>query len=155
MRRNEKEITDRETIDAIINKSQVCRVALSMDSQPYLVPLSFGFDGRAIYLHTAEKGKKIDYFEANNKVCVEFEGSVEVKRDDTLACKWSMAFESVIADGTIQELTEPQDKQYALNQIMRHYSGKDWQFDAKAMNKTRVWKITIVYLSGKHSIQVQ
>jgi nitroimidazol reductase NimA-like FMN-containing flavoprotein (pyridoxamine 5'-phosphate oxidase superfamily) len=152
MRRNEKEIIDRGQIDAIINASQVCRVALAKDNQPYLVPLSFGYDGRAIYLHTAVEGKKIDYFEANNRVCVEFERSVRLKPDEKKACKWSICYESVIGDGTIQELTALEDKQYGLNQIMRHYSGKDWDFDSKVMAKARLWKITITSLCGKHTI---
>ena len=152
MRRNEKEIIDRGEIDAIINASQVCRVALAKDNQPYLVPLSFGYDGQAIYLHTAVEGKKIDYIEANNRVCVEFERDVRLKPDEKKACKWSIYFESVIGDGTIQELTSLEDKQYGLNQIMRHYSGKDWDFDSKAMAKTRLWKITIASLCGKHTI---
>lgn len=151
MRRIEKEITDRRAIDAIINASQVCRVALSMDNQPYLVPLSFGYDGHAVYLHTAVEGKKIEYFEANNRVCVEFEGRIRLKTHDQLACKWSILYESVIADGTIRELTAPQDKQYALKQIMRHYSGQDWKFEPGAMAKTRVWEIGIVSVTGKHS----
>ncbi len=152
MRRKEKEITDRTEIDAIINASVVCRVALASDNQPYLVPLSFGYDGRAIYIHTAGEGKKITIFTANNRVCVEFERNVGVKRHEELACKWSIHFESVIADGTIRELTEIRDKQYGLNQIMHHYSGKDWEFDAKALARTRVWKIVPASISGKRSL---
>ena len=152
MRRNEKEIIDRGEIDAIINGSQVCRVAMAKDNQPYLVPLSFGYDGQAIYLHTAVEGKKIDYFEHNNRVCVEFERSIRLKPDEKKACNWSMHYESVIGDGTISELTAQEDKQYGLNQIMRHYSGKDWTFDTKVMAKTRLWKITIASLGGKHAV---
>ncbi len=152
MRRNEKEIIDRSEIDAIINASQVCRVAMAKDNQPYLVPLSFGYDGRDIYLHTAVEGKKIDYFESNNRVCIEFERSIQLKPDEKKACKWSMYYESVIGDGTILELTALEDKQYGLNQIMRHYSGKDWNFDFKMVAKTRLWKITVASLSGKHTI---
>ncbi len=152
MRRKEKEIKDRGAIDAIINASEVCRVALAKDNQPYLVPLSFGYDGRAIYLHTAVEGKKVEFIKANNRVCVEFEHSARLKTHEQLACKWSMLYESVIGDGTIQELIETRDKQYGLNQIMRHYSGKDWDFDAGAMDRTRVWKIVLGSISGKRSL---
>jgi len=152
MRRKEKEITDRSEIDAIINASVVCRLALASDNQPYLVPLSFGYDGHAIYVHTAGEGKKIDFFTANNRVCVEFERNVGLKTHAELACKWSVHFESVIGDGTIQELTGTRDKQYGLNQIMRHYSGKDWEFDMKAMARTRVWKVVLTSISGKRSL---
>ncbi len=151
MRRKEKQITEKLEIDAIITASQVCRLALARENQPYLVPLSFGYDGKAIYVHTAVEGKKIDYFEANNRVCFEFERGVQLKPDENLACKWSIHFESVIGDGTIDELTEPQAMQYGLNQIMVHYSGKSWTFDPKAMARTRVWKISIASICGKRS----
>ena len=75
MRKKNREITNRKEIDEIIRDSQVCRLALSVDDIPYLVPLSFGYDGAAIYIHTALEGKKIDYFELNPRVCFEFEAS--------------------------------------------------------------------------------
>ncbi|MGD8833836.1 MAG: pyridoxamine 5'-phosphate oxidase family protein [Desulfobacteraceae bacterium] len=56
MRREDKQITDRKEIDAIIHGSKVCRLAMSKENQPYLVPLSFGYDGKAIYVHTAGTG---------------------------------------------------------------------------------------------------
>jgi len=151
MRRKEKQISDRTEIDAIITAGIVCRLAMSRNDQPYLVPLSYGYDGQAFYFHTAVEGRKIDYFEANSRVCFEIEGDVRLKRDENQACKWSIFFESVIGEGHIKELASPKDKQYGLNQIMRHYSGKEWDFDAKVLAKARVWKITIDTISGKRS----
>jgi uncharacterized protein len=152
MRRNEKQIADRGAIDAIIHSSDVCRLALCRDNQPYLVPLSFGYDGRALFFHTAVEGRKIDYFRANNRVCFEFERGVRLKADEQRACKWSIAFESVIGDGIIEELTDPEAKRNGLNQIMRHYSGKEWDFDSNALARTRVWEVTIASICGKRSI---
>ena len=93
MRRTEKEISDRPRLDALIRDSLVCRVAMAKDNAPYLVPLSFGYDGTAIYLHTAPAGRKISHFEANPQVCFEFERQVELRRDPVNACKWSFNFE--------------------------------------------------------------
>ena len=151
MRRNDKEITDRSQLDAIIHGSQVCRLALAKDNTPYLVPLSFGYDGEALYLHTAPDGKKIDYFQANPQVCFEFERNVELRRDPDNACKWSFNFESVIGFGTVHELTVPAQKEHALNEIMRHYSGQTWSFEPGAPAKVRVWKVAITSLTGKRS----
>jgi nitroimidazol reductase NimA-like FMN-containing flavoprotein (pyridoxamine 5'-phosphate oxidase superfamily) len=47
MRRTEKEI-GRAEIDAIIRRSQVCRLGLSDQGEPYVVPLCFGYDGQAL-----------------------------------------------------------------------------------------------------------
>lgn len=154
MSREEKEITGREEIDEIIRGSQVCRLALAAENLPYLVPLSFGYDGSAIYLHTAREGKKIQYFKANNRVCFEFERNVRLLRDSNNACKWSFSYESVIGYGTIQELVDPEQREYGLNQIMLQYSGKQWKFKDAIFSKARVWKISIDSLTGKRSKEV-
>jgi nitroimidazol reductase NimA-like FMN-containing flavoprotein (pyridoxamine 5'-phosphate oxidase superfamily) len=151
VRRKEKQITERKEIDAIIHASPVCRMAMARDNQPYLVPLSFGYDGSAVYIHTAARGKKIDFIQANPRVCIEFEHQVSLVGEDNLACKWSFKFKSVIGFGTIRELRDPEQKQQGLDQIMRHYSDKAWTFDPKAVEKTRVWRIDLESLSGKCS----
>ena len=76
MRRKDKEITDREVIDSIINESTFCRLALSQDDRPYIVPLTFGYDGTALYFHGALAGKKIDILRKNINVCFEFDLSL-------------------------------------------------------------------------------
>ncbi len=151
MRRTDKEITDRGQMDEIIRDSLVCRVAMAKDNAPYIVPMSFGYDGTAIYLHTALEGKKIRHFEANPQVCFEFERHVELHRDPQSACKWTFSFESVIGCGTIGELVEPAQKEHALNEIMRQYSGRSWPLEGVSMGKVRVWKIAITSLTGKRS----
>lgn len=151
MRRKEKQITERKEIDDIINASPVCRMAMAHGNEPYLVPLSFGYDGNAVYIHTAIQGKKIDIIEANPRVCIEFEHKVQVIKDDNQACKWSFSFQSVIGFGTIKELRDTDQKKQGLNHIMRHYTGKEWPFNPKAVEKTRVWKIDIESLCGKCS----
>jgi hypothetical protein len=151
VRRKEKQITERKEIDAIVHASPVCRMAMARDNRPYLVPLSFGYDGSTVYIHTAAQGKKIDFIQANPSVCIEFEHQVSVIRDDGLACKWSFKFKSVIGFGTISELIDPEQKQQGLDQIMRHYTDKAWTFNPKAVEKTRVWRIDLESLSGKRS----
>ncbi len=151
MRRNDKAITDRQQLDAIIRGSLVCRLALVESGQPYLVPLSFGYDGAALYFHTAPEGRKIAAFLAGGEVCFECERHVELRRDPQIACKWSMNFESVIGYGTISELTAAEEKRHALNLIMRQYSDQDWDFEPAAMTKTRAWKLTITSMTGKVS----
>ena len=151
MRRTDKEIADRRQMDEIIRGSLVCRVAVAKDNAPYVVPVSFGYDGAAIYLHTAPEGKKIGCFEANPQVCFEFERDVELRRDPQSACKWTFSFESVIGYGTISELVEPAQKEHALNEIMRQYSGKAWPFESASVARVRVWKIAITSMTGKFS----
>jgi hypothetical protein len=126
---------------------------MAVENHPYLVPLSFGYDGVAIYLHTAREGKKIDYFKAAAEICFEFERDVRLIQSGQRACEWSFAYESVIGYGTVEEMLEPQDKKHGLNQIMLQYSGKKWQFKDADSAKTRVWKISITSMTAKGTKQ--
>lgn len=151
MRREERQISDRKEIDAIIHASRVCRLAMAMDNNPYLVPLSFGYDGEAIYLHTAAAGKKIKFFETNPHVCFEFEQGVQLRAHDRQACKFSFTYESVIGHGLIREIVDARQKKHGLEMIMNHYAQGQWEYNEKAVARTRVWKITVQSLTGKRS----
>ena len=151
MRRSDREITAREEIDEVVRGSDVCRLAFAVGDEPYLVPVSFGYDGREVYFHTAESGRKIDCMAANNRVCFEFERDVRLVADSEKPCSWSFTFESVIGFGTVDELVSPLEKAHGLNEVMRQYSGKTWEFDSGALERTRVWRISIESISGKRA----
>ena len=149
MRRTDRQIQDRETIDQVINAAGVCHLGLSNQDHPYIVPVSFGYDGSKLYFHTASEGMKIDYMTANPRVCFEMEQDVRVVPNEELACKWGQLFTSVIGFGTVQEITDPPGRMAAMNQVMQHYSGKHWEFDPEPFAQVRLWCITIDQLTGK------
>jgi nitroimidazol reductase NimA-like FMN-containing flavoprotein (pyridoxamine 5'-phosphate oxidase superfamily) len=153
MRRDNKEITSRSVIDEIIRGCKVCHLGLAVDGEPYIVPVSFGYDGELVYFHTAREGKKIDFIGSNPRVCLEFERDVSLVTSDSKACKWTFSFESVIAYGTISELTGSEARSHGLNQIMRHYSGREWEFDDSVLVSTRIWGVTVETATGKRSEQ--
>ncbi len=151
MRRVDKEITSRAEIDSIIRACQVCRLAFAVGGEPYVVPVCFGYDGERLYFHTARSGKKIDFIQANNRVCFEFERNVKLHRHAGDACKWTFSFESVIGYGTVSELTGPAEKAQGMNHIMVQYSGSEWSFDADALARTRIWSVSVQSVTGKRS----
>jgi len=153
MRRKEKEVTDPEAIQSIIRDCTICRLGLSLHDNPYIVPLSFGYDGTSLYFHTAKKGKKIEYINANNKVCFELEQGVHIVSDESNPCKWTFSFQSVIGYGKIYELKDKRNKIDGLNHIMEHYSKKKWVFDEKILTKVRLWKISVDNMTAKQSIE--
>jgi nitroimidazol reductase NimA-like FMN-containing flavoprotein (pyridoxamine 5'-phosphate oxidase superfamily) len=152
MRRTDREIESRDEMDEIIRGSDVCRIALAMDNMPYIVPVSFGYDGESIYIHTAREGKKIILFRNNNNICFEFERNVKLFGDPGNACKWTFSYESVIGFGKIYELESVERREIGLNKIMCHYSGREWVFGEEKLKNIRVWKIEITSMTGKRSI---
>jgi nitroimidazol reductase NimA-like FMN-containing flavoprotein (pyridoxamine 5'-phosphate oxidase superfamily) len=154
MKRSEKEITDRSEIDRIIECARVCRLGLSNGTTPYVVPVSFGYDGESIYFHSAASGMKIDFLRANPNVCFEFEGPVQVVAARARACDWSMSFESVIGWGVASELSHGHEKASALSCIMRQYSPDEWAFDLDGLDRVSVWRVQVQNVSGKRSLRM-
>ena len=153
MRRHDKEISTRREIDEIIRAALVCRIAFANGDEPYVVPISFGYDGKALFIHTAKRGRKIEFIENNSRVCFEVEANVALKTDEGDACQWTFEFESVIGYGTIIELDSAEEKSRGLNQIMLHYSGREWDIDEAATATTRVWRIDVESVTGKRSME--
>jgi len=153
MRRSDKEITDRAEIDAVIHGCDVCRLAFAVANEPYVVPLSFGYDGQHLYFHTANTGKKIDCIAANNRVCFEMERDVRLVKHDRQPCDWTFTFESVIGLGTVTEISSPDGLVSGLNHVMEHYSDRSWDFDPSDITGVRVWCLAIESLTGKRSVR--
>ncbi|TWJ32625.1 pyridoxamine 5'-phosphate oxidase family protein [Geobacter argillaceus] len=148
MRRKDRHISDRDAIDDIIGRCRVCRLGLCDDGQPYVVPLSFGYDGQCLYVHAAAEGRKIDILRRNNRVCFEFDILEEVISADQ-ACNWGMRYESVIGSGVAEIMTDSDAKRAALDRIMQQYSSDRWTFDEQALAGTLVVCIRIEEVSGK------
>jgi nitroimidazol reductase NimA-like FMN-containing flavoprotein (pyridoxamine 5'-phosphate oxidase superfamily) len=150
MRRRKDEITDRKEIDAIICQCRVCRLGLSDDGEPYIVPLCFGYDGKVLYFHSAPEGRKIDILRKNNRVCFEFDIPGEMKESEQ-GCKWGIKYRSVIGFGTAELVDDREAKLKALKILMAQYSDKEYIFPEEVITKTAVIKVVIARITGKHA----
>ena len=150
MRRKEKEITDKIALESIIIRSSVCRLAMSEENRPYIVPLSFGYKDDTLYFHSALEGRKLDILRKNNKVCFEFDIDHEVVEADD-ACKWTMNYQSVIGFGNGSIIDELESKRKALNIIMQHYSRNSYEYPDKIVKKIVIIKVEIEHMTGKKS----
>jgi uncharacterized protein len=150
MRRKEKEITKKTEIEAVINNALVCRLGLSDNNIPYIVPLCFGYEDDTIYVHGALKGHKIDILQKNQNVCFEFDINTEIVEAEN-ACEWGMKYRSVIGLGKASFIDAPEDKRKALNIIMNQYSAEQFQFSENEINRTAVIKIEVTSITGKES----
>lgn len=151
MRKKDKEITSQKEIEEIICSNKICRIALSDDNTPYIIPMNYGYKKNKIFLHTGRTGKKIDLIKKNNRVCFEITDSVEIKQAER-ACDFSTKYRSVIGFGKIKIVDEPDKKKEALKTIMeRHTKKSDWLFPDKIIEKTMILEIEIDSVSGKKS----
>ena len=141
---------DREEIESIIKKADVCRLGLSDNNIPYIVPLNFGYKENCLYFHTAKVGKKMDMIKINNMVCFELDIDHEVIRAEN-PCDWNMKFQSVIGYGKAFVLTDAEEKRQALDVIIEHYSGQTDEYAEKLVDRLAVIKVEIESMTGKKS----
>jgi nitroimidazol reductase NimA-like FMN-containing flavoprotein (pyridoxamine 5'-phosphate oxidase superfamily) len=150
MRRKDKAITDRGEIDDIISRSLVCRLALSRNNTPYVIPLCFGYDGEYLYFHSAGEGTKIDILRENPDVAFEFDTDCEAMPSEK-PCAWSMKYRSVVGSGRALFVEDAGGKRDALDIIFSHYSGQASGLDSGAADAIAVFKVRIREMTGKKS----
>lgn len=150
MRRKDKEVVDREFIDSVMSRSQVCRIGLCQDGVPYIVPMCFGYDGESIYLHSAKEGRKIDFLKSNPAVCFEIDIDCELKPSDK-PCSFSMKYRSVMGYGEVSFIEDEEDKRRALGIILKHYDSGGSGLGEVSLEKISVFRIDIAEMTAKKS----
>ncbi len=150
MRRNENEIRERSEIDSVIRRSRVCRLGLCDQGQPYIVPLCFGYDGKALYFHCSKEGRKLDILRRNNKVCFEFD-IAERMVEAAQGCDWGIRYQSAVGFGVAHMVEDLREKQQALALLMAQYSARCFTFSPENVQRTAIIRIQIESLTGKQS----
>lgn len=151
MRRKDREVVNIDEIIEIINKCDVCRIALFDEEYPYIIPMNFGFEYSnsqiIIYLHCANEGKKLDLINKSSKVCFEMDCSHKLVKGKT-PYECTMEYESVIGTGKIEIMGL--DKEKALTAIMKHYAADEsLSFTDKMLQVTTTLKITADEVTAK------
>jgi nitroimidazol reductase NimA-like FMN-containing flavoprotein (pyridoxamine 5'-phosphate oxidase superfamily) len=151
MRRKDREIKDKTEIMAILQKADVCRLAMSSNNVPYIVTMNFGIKngGTSLYFHCAGEGKKIDILKDNNYVCFQADIEHEFFLHD-VSCGCSMRYRSVVGMGRITFVTELSEKLVALQSIMTHYAHESsYEFKEGLVEGTTILRLDIEEISGK------
>jgi len=150
MRRKDKEIIDIDQIQNILDKAQVCRIAMVDGGLPYLVPMCFARQGNALFLHSALKGKKIDALAKTPEVCFEVDILMETIGSDE-PCGWTMIYQSVIGFGRAVFIEAEEEKKKALTIIFERYARNRGEFSTDKIRGTAVIRIDIESMTGKAS----
>jgi uncharacterized protein len=156
MRRSDREIHEKPEMIDILNRGDVCRIALVDGNDPYIVALNYGYiwpeSGLTLYFHCATSGKKLEIINKNNSACFIVDVDHELVRGDK-SCDWGMKYKSVVGRGSLEIVDDEAEKKTGLDALMHHYSGKsDFIYDNKILSITKVLKITVTNITGKKKI---
>ena len=89
-------------INNLLSSQVIGRIACSSGSRPYIVPVTYVFDGQCIYGQSRE-GTKLDRLRQNGEVCFEVDNTKNL-------ANW----QSVIAWGSFEELPDGNNRNEAI-----------------------------------------
>jgi len=154
------EIKDKDLINDILVNAEYGTLALSLDNKPYSLPLNFVEIEGEIFVHGAQKGKKIEIMKTNSYASFSVVESYSLlpsyfSTDDGRASPATHMFKSVILDGQIEFVEDYVQKANALELLMQKYQkegGYKPLNDAiykKIINATCLYKLDPQEVSAK------
>lgn len=154
MRRKDREATEFSQLEEIIRQCDCIHLGLLDGDYPYVVPMNFGYertgDQFTFYMHAASEGKKLELMKAHPQAsfCMDT-GHGLVKGE--VPCSWSFRYESVMGQGEMTLVQDPEEKRHGLQTVMEHYSGskEPVEFPDAMMHRVVILKLNAKNLTGK------
>ena len=146
-------VTDPEQIRHILDSGKVLHLGLSVNDEPYVVPMNYGYaweDGKlVVYLHSAVRGKKLEMVQINPKVFF----SIDCDRmpfEGRVPCQYGMVYSSIMGRGTAAIVEDVEEKKQAMTLLMKTQTGKDFTFEDRLVTIVTVIRIDVSEYTAKH-----
>ena len=120
IRRGDRAMANDEEIIGLLQRSSVCRIATSINDQPYIVARTFWYNNRCIYVHGALQGRLLEHISVNPQVCVEVDWTGRWL-SATTAAGFGVEYASAIVFGQARIVSDREDKQHALQGLLDKY----------------------------------
>ncbi len=153
MTKRERQVTDPDKIQDILDKGKVLHLGLAVNNEPYVVPMNYGYtleNGKLVlYLHSALRGKKLNMIKANP--CVFFEIDCDLQPfNGVKPCQYGMVYSSIMGNGTAHFVEDVEDKKQAMVALMKTQTGKDFIFEDGWVSMVAVIRIDVEQYTAKH-----
>lgn len=129
---------------------------------PYIIPMNFAadFNERALYIHTTidEDSRRNASLAENPAVCFTVtapDSKIVFNPTETMACKTSMSFRSVIVFGNVSEILDAGEKRRILLFMFEQKVMPDsvMNIDELILSVTRIYKIDVENIQGARKVQ--
>lgn len=151
--KRERQVTDPEQIIRILDTAKVLNLGLSVNDEPYVVPMNYGYrmeDGKlTLYLHSAVKGKKLDMIRANPKVFFSMDCD-RMPFEGRVPCQYGIVYSSIMGRGTATLVEDVEEKKQAMSILMKTQTGKDFTFEDRLVTIVTVIRIDVAEYTAKH-----
>jgi len=151
MRRNEKEIIEKDELLQIIKGGKFATISMAKNNEPYLVTLTYGYDliKDALYFHCAKEGLKMDFLKHNSRIC----GTIIEDGGYSDGC--TQIFRSVVFRGNMVVVDEIEEKKYGFDVMINHLEVDKRVVKDKFLNndsayiKPAILRLDISHITGK------
>jgi uncharacterized protein len=141
---NKKEIYD------IIRACKTCFLAMSENSQPYVIPMNFALKDDYVILHSAPEGRMWETIKANPKVCINWTlGEDLAWQDEKVGCSYRVKSKSVLVEGVVEFIEDFDEKYRCMELLMAQYSNREFKFGKPAITNVGIFKVRIEKITGK------
>src|SRR5271168_4838725 len=145
-------VYDRDAINQILDEAFLCHVGFVANSQPYVIPTSYGRDGDVLYIHGSAASRMLRNLDQGVPVCITvtlLDGLVLARS----VFNHSMNYRSVVILGTATLVSDPAEKLAALRALSEHIIPGRWddsrQPNEKELKATSVLRLPITEFSAK------
>jgi hypothetical protein len=155
MRRQEREMKNRETIIAMLERSPVGRIAtVNQKGIPIIKPVNFLYLDGKIYLHSSTKGEKIRDIQRGSPVSFEVDQPIAYVITGKSGCQASYYYRSIIIKGEATFVKDRDKKIKILERMMEKYQpeGNYGEIPLEILKKTAVIEILIKEIAGKENL---
>ena len=153
MTKRERQIFDPEQIRSILDTAKVLRLGLAVNNEPYVVPMNYGYtldEGKlTFYLHSAQRGKKLDMIRANPNVFIELDCNLTPFAGEK-PCQHGLSYSSIMGKGTARIVEDVEEKMAAMTRLMKTQTGKDFSFNDRLVSIVTVIRIDVAEYTAKH-----
>jgi len=153
MTKREFKITDEQQLRAILDSAKVLRLGLSVDNEPYIYPMNYGYtleNGELkLYLHSAVNAHKLELIRKNPGVCFQLDCD-NIPFEGKVACQYGLSYSSVSGRARAVLVEEPQEKMEAMSVLMKTQTGGDFTFNERLVSIVAVIRLDVTEFNAKH-----
>src|SRR5690348_1907240 len=152
VRESHRGVYDRATAYQILDEGFICHVGFVVDTQPFVIPTSYGRVGDALYIHGSAASRMLRNLDKGIPVCLTvtlLEGLVLARS----IFNHSMNYRSVVVLGTGVAVLDAEEKLEALKALSEHILPGRWadsrQPNERELKQTLVMRLPIEEFSAK------
>jgi uncharacterized protein len=152
VREPERAVYDRAMVYRILDEGFICHVGFTMNSQPFVIPTSYGRKEATLYIHGSAASRMLRQMKDGVAVCVTvtlLDGLVLARS----VFNHSMNYRSVVILGKATLVEDPEEKLAALRVLSEHIIPSRWddvrQPNDRELKATSVLRVPIEEFSAK------